>query len=48
MKGGCAGRSLWLHGEPMPVPQRTMRDVEDIERGISGFVKYILGGFVQC
>ena len=26
--------------EPMLVPQQTMRGVEDIERGISGFVKY--------
>ena len=34
------GCSLWPRGEPVPVPQRTMRGVEDIERGISGFVKY--------
>ena len=26
--------------EPVPVQQRTMRGVEDIERGISRFVKY--------
>ena len=34
------GRSLWPRGELVPVPQRTMRGVEDIERGLSGFVKY--------
>ena len=33
-------RSLWPRGKPVPVPQWTMRGVEDIERGISGFVKY--------
>ena len=31
------GRSLWLR---MSVPQPPMRGVEDIQRGISGFVKY--------
>ena len=39
-KEDAQGRSLWPYGEPVPVPQQTMRDVEDIERGISGFVKY--------
>ena len=33
-------RSLWPHGKPLPVPQQTMKGVEDIERGISRFVKY--------
>ena len=31
---------MWPRGKPLPILQRTMRDVEDIERGISGFVKY--------
>ena len=39
-KEDMQGRSLWPYGEPMPVPQRTMRGVEDKERGISWFVKY--------
>ena len=39
-KEDAQGRSLWPRGEPVPVPQRTMRGVEDIERGVSGFVKY--------
>ena len=39
-KEDAEGHSLWPRGEPMPVPQRTMRGVEDIERGIFGFVKY--------
>ena len=39
-KEDAQGCSLWPCGEPVPVPQRTMRGVEDIERGISGFVKY--------
>ena len=39
-KEDAQGRSLWPRGEPLPVPQRTMKGVEDIERGISGFVKY--------
>ena len=39
-KEDAQGRSLWPRGEPVPVLQRTMRGVEDIERGISGFVKY--------
>ena len=32
--------SLWPRGKPLSVPQRTMTGLEDIERGISGFVKY--------
>nr|PNR31019.1 hypothetical protein PHYPA_027335 [Physcomitrium patens] len=39
-KEDAQGCSLWPRGEPSPVPQRTMRGVEDIEKGISGFVKY--------
>ena len=39
-KEDAQGHSLWPRGELVPVPQRTMRGVEDIERGISGFVKY--------
>ena len=34
------GHSLWPCGEPLPVPQRRMRGVEDIEKGIVGDVKY--------
>ena len=39
-KEDAQGRSLWGHGELLFVPQWTMRGVVDIERGISGFVKY--------
>uniref|UniRef100_A9U6H3 Predicted protein n=1 Tax=Physcomitrium patens TaxID=3218 RepID=A9U6H3_PHYPA len=39
-KEDAHGCSLWPRGEPSPVPQRTMRGVEDIEKGILGFVKY--------
>nr|PNR45284.1 hypothetical protein PHYPA_015055 [Physcomitrium patens] len=39
-KEDAQGCSLWPCGEPSPVPQRTMRGVEDIEKRISGFVKY--------
>nr|PNR49411.1 hypothetical protein PHYPA_011307 [Physcomitrium patens] len=39
-KEDIQGCSLWPRGEPSPVPQRTIRGVEDIEKGISGFVKY--------
>ena len=39
-KEDAEGRSLWPHGEPLPVPQRRMRGVEDIEKRIAGYVKY--------
>ena len=39
-KEDAQGHSLWPRGEPLLVPQWTMKGVEDIERGISGFVKY--------
>ena len=39
-KEDAQGHSLWPCGEPLPVLQWTMRGVEDIERGISGFMKY--------
>ena len=39
-KEDAQGRTLWPLGEPLLLPQRTMRGVEDIERGILGFVKY--------
>ena len=39
-KEDVQGCSLWPRGEPVPVPQWTMKGVEDIEGGISGFVKY--------
>ena len=39
-KEDAEGRSLWPHGEPLSVPEHRMRDVEDIEKGIAGYVKY--------
>ena len=39
-KEDAEGRSLWPRGEPLLVPQRRMRGVEDIEKGIAGYVKY--------
>ena len=39
-KEDAEGRSLWPRGEPLPVPQRRMRGVKDIEKGIAGYVKY--------
>ena len=40
LKEDAWGHILWPRGELSPVPQRTMRGVEDIEKGILGFVKY--------
>lgn len=34
------GHSLWPRGEPSPVTHRSMRGVEDIVKGLSGFIKY--------
>ena len=31
---------MWPRGEPLHVPQRRMRGVEDIEKEIAGYVKY--------
>ena len=31
---------MWPRGEPAALPPRAMRGVEDIKRGLSGFVKY--------
>ena len=39
-KEDAEGRSLWPRGEPLPVPECRMRGVEDIEKGIAGYVKY--------
>ena len=39
-KEDSEGRSLWPRGVPIPVEQRPMRNVEDISKGISGFIKY--------
>ena len=39
-KEDAQGCSLWPRGEPPALPQRPMRGVEDIERGLAGFVKY--------
>ena len=39
-KEDAQGRSLWPRGEPVALPPRAMRGVEDIERGLSGFEKY--------
>ena len=38
-KEDAQGCSLWPCGKPLLIPQRTMRGVEDIERGILGFAK---------
>jgi hypothetical protein len=34
------GESLWPRGEPMPVVHLPMRSVDDIYKGLSGFIKY--------
>ncbi|KAG0581688.1 hypothetical protein KC19_3G000300 [Ceratodon purpureus] len=34
------GRSLWPCGEPAPTTHRAMRSLEDIVKGISGFINY--------
>ena len=39
-KEDAQGHSLWPRGEPAALPPRAMKDVEDIERRLSGFVKY--------
>lgn len=39
-KEDLEGRSLWPRGEPSPVPLKEMKGVEDIGKGISGFIKY--------
>ena len=39
-KEDLEGHSLWPRGEPSPLPLREMRGVDDIVKGISGFIKY--------
>ena len=39
-KKDTEGRSLWPRGSPLPVPQNAMNDVQNIVKGISGFIKY--------
>jgi len=34
------GHSLWPRGEPLAVPPKPMKGLEDIQKGIAGFVKY--------
>jgi hypothetical protein len=34
------GRCLWPRREPLPVTHRVMRGVEDIAKGLSGFINY--------
>ena len=34
------GRSLWPRGTPLPVPFKPMKGLENIVKGVSGFVKY--------
>ena len=34
------GRSLWPRGTLLPVPMKRMKGLEDIVKGVSGFVKY--------
>ena len=39
-KEDAEGRSLWPRGSPLPIPQNAMNDVQNIVKGISGFIKY--------
>ena len=39
-KEDAEGRSSWPRGCPLPVPQNAMKDVQNIVKGISGFIKY--------
>ena len=39
-KEDAEGRSLCPRGSPLPVPQNAMNDVQNIVKGISGFIKY--------
>ena len=34
------GQSLWPRGEPLPVDYLEMRSIDDICKGLSGFIKY--------
>ena len=34
------GQSLWPHGEPTPIVHIPMQSVDDIYKGLSGFMKY--------
>jgi hypothetical protein len=34
------GRALWPRGEPIPLSLQLMRNLEEISRGISRFMKY--------
>ena len=39
-KEDSKGQSLWPRGHPVPVEYLEMRSVEDISKGITGFIKY--------
>ena len=39
-KEDAQGQSLWPCGVPLPVPQKAMRGIEDILKGVFGFIKY--------
>ena len=39
-KEDVGGQSLWPHGEPLPVPLKPMKGLEDIVKGVLGFVRY--------
>ena len=39
-KEDAKGRSSWPRGCPLPVPQNAMKDVQNIVKGISRFIKY--------
>ena len=39
-KEDAEGRSSWPRGCPLPVPQNAMKDVQNIVKGISRFIKY--------
>ena len=39
-KEDAQGHSLWPQSEPLPIPQATIRGVEDTKKGIYGSIKY--------
>ncbi len=39
-KEDCEGRSLWPRGEPGPLQQQPMRSLDEILKGITGFINY--------
>ena len=39
-KEDAKGQSLWPCDVPLPVPQKAMRGIEDVLKGVSGFIMY--------